>query len=87
MTTANVNGIEIFYRDVGEGFPVILVPGYTGTSRSWALAAPALVGRFRVISVDLRGRDQSDARAREVAGASGLAAAFLAMTGEEALPG
>ena len=53
MPTATVNGIELNYRDVGEGFPVVLVHGFTGTPkyyegllRAWAasgyvVAAPA----------------------------------------------
>jgi pimeloyl-ACP methyl ester carboxylesterase len=59
MATANVNGIEIFYRDVGEGFPAVLVHGFTGNSRNWALTAPALRDSFRVVSVDLRGHGHS----------------------------
>jgi len=55
MPQAKVNGIDIHYRDVGEGFPIVLIHGYTGNSRNWALTAPALAERFRLISVDLRG--------------------------------
>ena len=65
MTTANVNGLEIAYRDVGEGFPVVLVHGYTGNSRNWALTAPVLAEHFRVISMDLRGHGLSEKPARE----------------------
>jgi 2-succinyl-6-hydroxy-2,4-cyclohexadiene-1-carboxylate synthase len=65
MATTAVNGIEIFYREVGEGFPVVLVHGYTGNSRNWALTAPVLADRFRVISVDLRGHGLSEKPARE----------------------
>jgi|FLYL01.1.fsa_nt_gi 3-oxoadipate enol-lactonase len=59
MPQATVNGIELHYRDVGEGFPVVLVHGYTGNSRNWALTAPVLAERFRAISVDLRGHGLS----------------------------
>jgi pimeloyl-ACP methyl ester carboxylesterase len=59
MTHANVNGIEIYYREAGDGFPVVLVHGYTGNSRNWALTVPALRDRFRTISVDLRGHGSS----------------------------
>jgi len=65
MATANVNGIEIFYRDIGEGFPVVLVHGYTGNSRNWALTAPALSQQFRLISIDLRGHGLSEKPTRE----------------------
>ncbi len=65
MATAKVNGLEIAFRDVGEGFPVVLVHGYTGNSRNWALTAPVLGERFRVISMDLRGHGLSEKPARE----------------------
>jgi len=59
MPQAKVNGIDIHYRETGEGFPVVFVHGYTGNSRNWALTAPALAERVRVISVDLRGHGLS----------------------------
>jgi 3-oxoadipate enol-lactonase len=59
MPRASVNGIDIHYRETGEGFPIVCIHGYTGNSRNWALTAPALAERFRVISVDLRGHGLS----------------------------
>jgi len=59
MPKASVNGIEMHYRDVGEGFPVVLIHGYTGNSRNWALTVPALRESFRTISMDLRGHGLS----------------------------
>jgi pimeloyl-ACP methyl ester carboxylesterase len=60
MPTAEINGINLHYRDVGEGFPVVLLHGFTGNSRNWALTVPALRDRFRVISPDHRGHGLSD---------------------------
>jgi pimeloyl-ACP methyl ester carboxylesterase len=59
MPIANVNGVDVHYREVGEGFPVVLVHGFTGNSRNWALTVPALRERFRCVSVDLRGHGLS----------------------------
>jgi 2-succinyl-6-hydroxy-2,4-cyclohexadiene-1-carboxylate synthase len=59
MPQAKINGIDIHYRETGEGFPIVLIHGYTGNSRNWALTAPTLAERFRVISVDLRGHGSS----------------------------
>lgn len=59
MPLVNANRVDIHFRDVGEGFPIVLIHGYTGNSRNWALTAPALAERFRVISVDLRGHGLS----------------------------
>ncbi|HEV8573392.1 MAG TPA: alpha/beta hydrolase [Dehalococcoidia bacterium] len=65
MPHVTVNGIEIHYRETGEGFPVVLIHGYTGNSRNWALTVPALRGNFRTISVDLRGHGLSAKPASE----------------------
>jgi len=56
---ANVNGIEIHYRETGEGFPIVFIHGYTGNSRNWPLTVPALREQFRTISMDLRGHGLS----------------------------
>jgi 2-succinyl-6-hydroxy-2,4-cyclohexadiene-1-carboxylate synthase len=65
MPTATVNGINIHYRETGEGFPVVFVHGYTGNSRNWALTVPSVRGTFRTISVDLRGHGLSGRSASE----------------------
>ncbi len=59
MPTATINGLEIHYREKGQGFPVVLVHGFTGNSRNWALTVPVLTRQFRTISVDLRGHGHS----------------------------
>jgi 3-oxoadipate enol-lactonase len=59
MPTTTINGIEIHYRETGEGLPIVFVHGYTGNSRNWALSVPALRAEFRTISVDLRGHGLS----------------------------
>ena len=65
MPYANVNGIELHYRETGEGLPIVFVHGYTGNSRNWALTIPALRDNFRTISVDLRGHGLSAKPASE----------------------
>lgn len=60
MPHATISGLQIHYREAGEGFPVLLVHGYTGNSRNWALTVPELTRRFRTISLDLRGHGLSD---------------------------
>ena len=65
MPQANTNGIELHYRETGEGFPLVFVHGYTGNSRNWALTIPALRENFRTISVDLRGHGLSGRPASE----------------------
>lgn len=55
MPHVSVNGVDLHYREAGEGFPVLLIHGFTGNSRNWALTVPALSASFRTISPDLRG--------------------------------
>lgn len=60
MATANVNGINLFYEIEGEGPPLVLIAGLGGNSSAWALAKPALVKDFTVITFDNRGVGRSD---------------------------
>ena len=60
MPRAPVNGIELNYREKGEGYPVFLLHGYTGNLRNWALQLPALSREYRMVSIDHRGHGESD---------------------------
>jgi pimeloyl-ACP methyl ester carboxylesterase len=58
--TANVNQVDIFYRDVGAGDrTVILLHGFPETGDALAPAVAALGGRYRLIIPDLRGFGRS----------------------------
>jgi pimeloyl-ACP methyl ester carboxylesterase len=57
---AKINGIEINYHDGGEGFPLLLIHGFTGNLRNWALQAPVLTPGFRMVSIDQRGHGHSE---------------------------
>jgi len=59
MPVVAVNGLEIHYRETGQGRPVVLVHGFTGNSRNWALTVPALRPHYRIVSPDLRGHGLS----------------------------
>jgi pimeloyl-ACP methyl ester carboxylesterase len=59
MPVEKIKGVDIYYRDIGSGFPVVFLHGYTGNSRNWALTVPALSDRFRCISPDHRGHGLS----------------------------
>ena len=65
MPTATINGLDLHYREAGSGFPVVLVHGFTGNSRNWALTVPALADQFRTVSIDLRGHGRSARPVRE----------------------
>src|ERR1700749_3779480 len=52
---AEVNGVKIHYLTAGHGPAVILLHGYTQTSRMWRPIIPRLAERFTVIAPDLPG--------------------------------
>ena len=57
---AQVNGIRLFYRRLGQGEPVVLLHGFPETSHAWRKVIPALAERYTVIAPDLRGCGASD---------------------------
>lgn len=50
-----VGGYAVRYKVAGQGEPVILVHGLSGSIRSWSRNLPALAERYRVYVVDLPG--------------------------------
>jgi pimeloyl-ACP methyl ester carboxylesterase len=61
MPEVTIDGLRINCRDTGgDGPAIVLIHGFTGNVRNWALTVPALRGRFRCISFDLPGHGLSD---------------------------
>jgi pimeloyl-ACP methyl ester carboxylesterase len=58
--TAEVDGVKLHYLTAGHGPAVILLHGYTQTSRMWRPLIPQLAAKFRVIAPDLPGIGDSD---------------------------
>ena len=58
--TAEVDGLKLHYLTAGHGPTVILLHGYTQTSRMWRPIIPLLAGKFTVIAPDLPGIGDSD---------------------------
>ena len=57
------DGVKIHYLEAGQGTPVILIHGYTGSAEgNWFAngVAEALVGKHRVVAIDCRGHGQSE---------------------------
>lgn len=55
------DGTQIFYRDHGQGAPVVLIHGWPLNGDMWEYQVPALVeAGHRVITYDRRGFGQSD---------------------------
>jgi pimeloyl-ACP methyl ester carboxylesterase len=55
MPTAQVNGISMYYRERGEGEPLVMVQGFGGGHEGWFFQARAFGEHFRVIVFDNRG--------------------------------
>ncbi|MCM4154294.1 alpha/beta hydrolase [Arenibacter sp. N53] len=53
------NGVKIYYEIHGEGEPLVLLHGNTGTLDSWNPWMKELAPSYKVITVDLRGHGQS----------------------------
>jgi len=64
MPSARVNGIEMYYEEVGAGEPLALIMGFGGDHLAWAFQARAFAERYRVVTFDNRGAGQTDAPER-----------------------
>jgi pimeloyl-ACP methyl ester carboxylesterase len=58
--TETVDGLKLHYLTAGSGPVVILLHGYTQTSRMWKPIIPLLGAKFTVIAPDLPGIGDSD---------------------------
>src|SRR5271156_6431031 len=57
---AEVDGVKLHYLTAGHGPAVILLHGYTQTSRMWRPIIPLLAAKFTVIAPDLPGIGDSE---------------------------
>jgi pimeloyl-ACP methyl ester carboxylesterase len=58
--TSQVEGIKLHYLMAGQGPAVVLLHGYTQTSRMWTPLIGLLAGKFTVIAPDLPGIGESE---------------------------
>ncbi|OPA74316.1 alpha/beta hydrolase [Paenibacillus selenitireducens] len=49
----------LFYKEQGQGQPIVLLHGFCGSSDYWTSVVPELARQYRVITPDLRGHGQS----------------------------
>jgi 3-oxoadipate enol-lactonase len=59
MPFASVGKYEIFYREEGEGYPLVLIHGLAGDHQAWAPQIEAFRGRHRIVAFDNRGAGKS----------------------------
>ncbi|QXE89807.1 alpha/beta hydrolase [Geomonas subterranea] len=56
----NSSSIDLYYEDLGEGQPVVLIHGWPLSGRSWERQVPSLLeAGYRVVTYDRRGFGQS----------------------------
>src|SRR5947209_8694969 len=55
----SVHGTDLYYEELGEGHPVILLHAGIADSRMWDEQMPVLAERYRVVRYDLRGFGRS----------------------------
>lgn len=60
MPYVNLHGVDIFYEEHGEGFPLILSHEFAGDYRSWEPQVRFFARRYRVITYNARGYPPSD---------------------------
>jgi 2-succinyl-6-hydroxy-2,4-cyclohexadiene-1-carboxylate synthase len=63
VTRLAVNGVCLNIEEAGDGPPLLLLHGFTGSTRSWGAHVPVFARVRRVIAVDLIGHGRSDAPA------------------------
>jgi len=52
--------LQLFYKEYGDGIPVVILHGLFGFSDNWKSQAKVLANYFRVIVVDLRNHGRSE---------------------------
>jgi len=61
MAYVHNGSVRIWWEEVGQGEPVLLVMGFSYPGEMWHRVWPALTDRYRVIRLDNRGVGKSDA--------------------------
>lgn len=81
VRVVDAGGHELAYLEVGEGSPVLLVPGYTGSKEDFGpLLAPLAAAGCRVVAFDQRGQlDSPGSGPAESYDPEGLATDLLAL--------
>jgi pimeloyl-ACP methyl ester carboxylesterase len=60
MPTAKVNGLNLYYEEAGDGFPIIFCHEYAGDYRSWAPQVRFFSRLYRCVTFSCRGYPPSE---------------------------
>lgn len=67
MPVANVNGVNLNYEVTGNGKPIVLLHGMTGSTHDWENQIKFLSPKYKVIAMDHRGHGKSASPSRREA--------------------
>jgi len=56
---AAINGIDLYYKETGQGEPIVFIHGLGETANSWRHQIGHFSPSYKVIAMDLRGHGQS----------------------------
>jgi 3-oxoadipate enol-lactonase len=59
MSTAHVNGVDLYWEEHGSGEPLLLIMGLAADSTAWMFQIPELSQHYRTIAFDNRGVGRS----------------------------
>jgi valacyclovir hydrolase len=69
MPTASINGVDLYYEERGQGFPLLCLPGGLGTGTTdFGSQMDVWAGRYQIIAPDFRGYGKSRPPNRNFAG-------------------
>jgi len=60
-----LNGMQMYYVLAGRGEPLVLLHGYAGSSKDWALFFDDLAKEYQLVIPDLRGHGRSTNPSKE----------------------
>lgn len=61
MSMVNVRGVDVFYRESGQGTPIVLIHGTGGNADVWSSVFDSLARDHRVIAYDRRAHSRTKA--------------------------
>ena len=56
---ASINGMEMYYEIHGQGEPLVLLHGFSGSGSLWSPQIPELAKHYQLVIPDLRGHGRS----------------------------
>ncbi len=60
MPRAKVNGVDIYYEETGDGFPMVFLHEYAGSYESWKAQVEYFSRSYRVVTYNARGYPPSE---------------------------